>query len=75
MNQQILKSEILSWVSQINDNSTLFTLKSIKDSFNSENDWYDDLTFEQIDSIKKGEHDIKLGKIFSNEEFWSFYDK
>ena len=38
------------------------------DYLSAEKDWYDDLTAEQKESIKRGKADIEAGRVTSHEE-------
>lgn len=74
MSLQTLKYEIIEWVTQTNDSSLLKTLKSIKDSNTSSNDWFEDLTSEEKFSIERGIMNHKKDEVLNSKEFWSGYE-
>jgi hypothetical protein len=75
MNIQMLKYEIIEWITKTNDNSLLKTLKSIKDSnAATKADWYDELSKEEIDSINRGIENHEKGEVLTSKEFWSGHE-
>jgi predicted transcriptional regulator len=68
MGKQELKSELLEWLSSLEDMDTLQYLKMIMESGIEENDWWDDLTNSQKQGIERGLNDVKLGRLTSHEE-------
>lgn len=74
MKIQSLKYEIIESVTKTNDNALLKTLKSIIDSkLNATAGWYEDLSNEEIDSIRRGIENHEKGEVLTNKEFWSEY--
>lgn len=71
MNNKALRNEIIEWITKINDNSLLKTLKSIKDSNVTTADWYDDLNKGEIESIHRGIEDHEKGDVLTSKDFWS----
>ena len=68
MGKQELKSELLEWLSSLEDMDTLQYLKMIMESGVDDNDWWDDLTHEQKNGIERGLKDIEEGRLTSHEE-------
>ncbi|MEQ8358741.1 MAG: hypothetical protein RH860_04580 [Cytophagales bacterium] len=68
MGKQELKSELLEWLSSLEDMDTLQYLKMIMESGVDDNDWWDDLTDEQKEGIERGLKDIEEGRLTSHEE-------
>ena len=65
-----LKSNLISLIQQINDNSKLqaiYTLLSNVDDGN-DLDWWDDLSKTEKASIEKGLKDYKSGNVFTSEQ-------
>ena len=68
MGKQELNSELLEWLSSLEDMDTLQYLKMIMESGVDDNDWWDDLTHEQKNGIERGLKDIEEGRLTSHEE-------
>lgn len=54
MKYDAIKVELLEWVANLKDGETLQYLKELKDSKQLHNDWAEQLTAEQLKSIKRG---------------------
>ncbi len=66
----LLREELVQWVSSLNDSSLLNLLNSIKLSrTKSDKDWWDDLTEEQKTNIQMGLRDLNEGRTMPSEEF------
>jgi len=68
MANESIKSELIQWLHDLNDQETLEYLKEIKDLKAMNNDWWNDLTQSQKDSIERGLEDINLGRTISHDE-------
>ena len=68
MAHETIKSELIQWLRDLNDQETLEYLKEIKDSKEKDNDWWNDLTSSQKESIERGLEDINLGRTISHDE-------
>ena len=66
----IVREEIVKWISQMEDNELLETLKLIKDSSSTSKDWYKDLSDQERASIKQGLNDHQFGRTMSSSAFW-----
>jgi len=62
MRLEAIKLELIEWLTKLNDKETIAYLKLVKDS-ESENDWWNDLTPEQLKGIKRGLSDIDNGRL------------
>ena len=71
MNIQTIKSEIVAWVTQTNDDSLLQALKSLKDSHTTSTDWPENLTPGEKESLNRGILNHEQGEVLTSEEFWS----
>jgi len=74
MSIQTLKYEIIEWVTKTNDNSLLKALKSIKDANMATNDWFENLTKEEKESINRGISNHEKGEVLTSKEFWAGYE-
>jgi len=74
MNTQAVKSELIQWLTQLDDEKLLTSLSSIKESVES-GDWYNQLTVEQKNSLERGIEDHKRGRYLSGKELWLRYEK
>ncbi|HKK11141.1 MAG TPA: hypothetical protein VJ939_09900 [Bacteroidales bacterium] len=68
MQHEAMKSELLEWLSNLEDKETIEYLKIVKDSKSNDNDWWDDLTDEQKAGIERGLKDIENGRTLSHDE-------
>jgi hypothetical protein len=68
MGHDAIKLELISWLTKLEDNETLDYLKVVKDSFDSETDWWLDLSNEQKSGIERGLKDIEAGRIHSHSD-------
>ena len=68
MQHEALKSELLEWLSNLEDKETIEYLKIVKDSKSNDNDWWDDLTEAQKSGIERGLKDIESGRTLSHDE-------
>ncbi len=74
MSTQILKRELIGWLSQLTDKRLLESLDSIKNSVQG-GDWYEQLTDSQKESLERSILDHKNGNYLESKEFWSRYEK
>lgn len=65
----IIREEVIEWISKPENEELLETLKLIKESSESK-DWFDDLTEDEIKSLRRGQKDHLEGNTLSSEEFW-----
>jgi len=68
MEQEIIKLELIEWLTKLKDTETLNYLKTIKESSYKKNDWWNDLTKQQLQGIQRGLRDIDEGRIISHED-------
>lgn len=73
MNSQVDKQELIDWISSLTDIAMLQNIQSLKNSSEGK-DWWDELSEAEKESIKRGEEDIKAGRVYSSEEFWEKVD-
>lgn len=67
------KLEIIKWVTELKDETTLERLKALKKSKNK--DWWDEITQAEKESIERGLADIKAGRVTSHKEVKKLYAK
>ncbi|MCD4773597.1 MAG: hypothetical protein K8R41_09490 [Bacteroidales bacterium] len=68
MEQETIKLELIEWLTKLNDLETLNYLMVVKESRFVNNDWWNDLTEQQIQGIQRGLKDIDEGRIISHED-------
>ncbi len=68
MEKEMIKLELIEWLTKLNDDETLKYLKIVKDSKSEDHDWWTDLTDEQIQGIQRGLKDIDEGRIVSHND-------
>lgn len=60
MDLQMEKLELIEWLTQLKDTSTIREIKALKKK--TEIDWWDDLTAKQKVDIEEGLLDLKAGR-------------
>lgn len=65
----VVREEIVEWISKPENKDLLETLKLMKEAANS-GDWFDELTEEQVKSVERGKKDHNQGNILTSKEFW-----
>ena len=68
MNIQSKKQIIIDWISNLEDESIIEELKMLQEHSASNEDWWNELSVEQKESIKRGLTDAEEGRIFSYEQ-------
>lgn len=63
-----LRNKLHSLIDSINDNEKLKAVLTLLNNKESNDDWYNDLSSNQKQSIEKGLDDIKNGRLKSNVE-------
>ena len=59
------KLELIEWLTNLDDNETISYLKIVKNSKESNSDWWDDLTEDQKRAIERG---LKAGRVTPHTE-------
>ncbi len=67
MGLEVIKLELIEWLTKLEDEDTIEYLKVVKDS-KTENDWWEDLTPEQQSGLERGLKDIDAGRVTAHEE-------
>lgn len=75
MNIQAEKLGLIEWISKINDSSIIKKLQRIHDEYSKPSDWWDEISIEEKESIKRGLKDIEEGRVHSHESAKSIYEK
>jgi hypothetical protein len=73
MGHDAIKLELIEWLTKLDDNDTLSFLKVVKESSESHQDWWLDLTDEQKSGINRGLSDIDSGNITPHSEIADKY--
>ncbi len=74
MNSESIKSELIEWLTRLDDKSILTSSLQFKKSSES-GDWADNLTPEQIESLQRGLSDLENNRVISSKDFWSSYGR
>ena len=64
----LLKIELIDWLSNLNDLETINDLMKIKNSKSDKKDWWEDLSLAQKKGIENGLNDVVSGNYISHEE-------
>ena len=75
MNIQTEKLRLIEWISRIEDISIISKIRKIKEDYTGPEDWFKELTQEEIDSINRGLKDIEEGRVHSHESVREIYGK
>ena len=67
MGYEAIKLELIEWLTKLEDNETINYLKVVKDSNVSHDDWWHDLTEEQISGIERGLRDVDNGRVIPHD--------
>jgi hypothetical protein len=65
-----VNEEIVEWISKPENKELLDTLKLMKEA-SATGDWYESLSPDEKESIKRGIEDHQSGKTLTSEEFWN----
>ena len=68
MKSESIKSELIDWLSKLEDNSILTSLLQFKKSAEA-GDWADNLTKDQIQSLQRGLSDFENQNVISSKDF------
>jgi len=68
MGLESIKLELIAWLSKLEDQDTIEYLKIVKDTQETQRDWWIDLTEYQKHGIERGMKDIKEGRTISHDE-------
>jgi len=69
----MIKLELIEWLTKLKDIETLNYLKTVKESSYKNNDWWNDLTKQQLQGIQRGLRDIDEGRVISHEDIKKRY--
>lgn len=69
MDYSELKSDLHQMIDNVNDEDTLYQIRSILEGQTEpEHDWYDDISDEMRAAIEEGIADADAGRVFSHDE-------
>jgi hypothetical protein len=68
MGHEAIKLELIQWLTKLEDDETLDYLKVVKDSSNSNSDWWDELSDEQKSGIDRGLKDVDNGRVHTHKD-------
>jgi predicted transcriptional regulator len=66
---------LIEWIAKIEDSEILEKIKSIQTAYIETHDWWDDISQQDKDSIKRGIIDFEEGRIQSHESAKKSYEK
>ena len=68
MGHEALKLELIEWLAHLDDDDTITYLKIVKDSSETGNDWWQELTDEQKSGLERGLQDIDAGRVTPHDQ-------
>jgi len=68
MGHEAIKIELIQWLTKLEDDDTLDYLKVVKDSSDTQIDWWHDLTDEQKSGIERGLKDVDSGRVHPHND-------
>ena len=74
MELEAINLELIAWLSNLEDQDTIEYLKIVKESQETETDWWEELSDVQKKGIENGLKDLKEGRIFAHEEVRKKYE-
>lgn len=75
MNIQTEKLGLIEWIAKLNDSRTIEMLMKFKENFTKQNDWWNQISVEEKESIERGLKDVEDGKVHSHESAKKIYEK
>lgn len=67
MKHEAIKSELIEWLTKLEDEETVDYLKGVTDAYVSPGDWGHDLTDEQKSGIERGLKDVDDGSVVPHD--------
>ena len=75
MNIQAEKLRLIEWILKLQNKSVIAKLKRIQEEHIDSEDWWNELSKEEKESIERGLKDIEEGRIHSHESVRKIYGK
>lgn len=75
MNIKSEKQNLIDWISSLEDEEVIETIKEFKESYFSKKDWWNEISEEEKNSIDRGLKDAEEGRVISYEQFKNKYKK
>jgi predicted transcriptional regulator len=75
MNIQAEKLSLIEWILKLQNKSVIAKLKRIQEEHIDSEDWWNELSKEEKESIERGLKDIEEGRIHSHESVRKIYGK
>lgn len=72
---QIEKLGLIEWITKLEDSSIIEKLIEIRSEYIKASDWFDELSYEEKQSIKRGLKNIEERKLHSHEAVKKIYEK
>ena len=68
MDLQTERQSLIDWISQLEDESIIEDIKSLKENSTNRKDWWDDLSETEKKGIEEGLRDIEEGRTYTYEQ-------
>ena len=75
MNIKSEKQNLIDWISSLEDEEVMESIKDFKESYFSKKDWWNEISEEEKNSIDRGLKDVEEGRLISYEQFKNKYKK
>ncbi len=75
MDIQAEKIGLIQWIADLNDSSIINKIKEIRRTHSFSDDWWDELSTAEKESVKRGLKDIEEGRIHSHQTVKKAYEK
>ena len=75
MNIKSEKQNLTDWISSLEDEEVMESIKDFKESYFSKKDWWNEISEEEKNSIDRGLKDVEEGRLISYEQFKNKYKK
>ncbi|MBK7888265.1 MAG: hypothetical protein IPN36_00755 [Bacteroidetes bacterium] len=74
MGTESIRLELIDWLKRLDDESILASLLQFKKSAES-GDWSDNLSADQVESLKRGLSDAENNNMMTSQDFWTSYGR
>ncbi|MCY7362624.1 MAG: hypothetical protein LH629_11255 [Ignavibacteria bacterium] len=75
MNIKNDKQSLIDWISSLEDETIIETIKEFKESYSSKKDWWDEISEAEKNSIDRGLKDAEEGRVIPYEQVKEKYKK
>ncbi len=75
MDIQAEKTGLIQWIADLDDSSIINKIKEIRRAYSFSDDWWEELSTAEKESVKKGLKDIEEGRVHSHKTAKKLYER